>query len=643
MRGDTKKFGTEVKSQMSGISGALKGAFAFVGVASFKNVIDEVAQLGRLARNIGADFEGFQTVTNAARQFGVEAETVADAIKDLDVKMTDGSLGAKAYAEVFDLVGISLDEAMGMSSLERFYAFADAVKAADGQLSMFSADEINDAMFRLIPLLEQGADGIKRMGDEYVKFSDAQRKMAETGAREWDNLTHNLTWLVSTLAGAVIPFMQKLAHTVGVVPGEIFSMLTFVGKAMEQLFSGDFKGFANTMDGYYDHMSGMFGRLKDEYAEIWSDTPDTTETPEGRDASGVSVATRDEEAKAKTDAQKELDKQLAEQEKRKQALMTDEEKLLDIQKKRLEVEKELDELGTRLHEEGATPDEALKLAKMTTEWEELQTAEQKKQLEIQEKIKSIKEAQKEQNDAQAKRDAKALEDELKRENDIRGEIAGEKSDREEIGMDDEQILERRKAQLKKMQEDLSKGAFEGPDDVAQAELDIESLKTEIAGLSQSISEDRDSDAAAIAEQREMIESERKRREEIGMSDEEILARRKSELKEATAAFANLGEDPNKDGAVDADDDIFRNEAELDLEKRKSEIAQLEQSIADQDTDPQTSIISSSLAAIGGGGGVAAFGNDPVLNENKKQSGLLAQLVKLQGGTAEGGTFENPEL
>ena len=157
MRGDTKKFGSDVKGEMSGIGSAIKGAFAYVGFASFKSVIDEVAQLGRLARNLGADFEGFQTVTNAARQFGIEAETVADAIKDLDVKMTDGSLGAKAYAEVFDLVGISLDEAMGMTSLERFYAFADAVKAADGQLSAFSADEINDNMFRLLPLLERGS------------------------------------------------------------------------------------------------------------------------------------------------------------------------------------------------------------------------------------------------------------------------------------------------------------------------------------------------------------------------------------------------------------------------------------------------------------------------------------------------------
>jgi len=82
----------------------------------------------------------------------------------------------------------------------------------------------------------------------------------------------------------------------------------------------------------------------------------------------------------------------------------------------------------------------------------------------------------------------------------------------------------------------------------------------------------------------------------------------------------LGEDANNDGKVDEDDEIFRNKAELDIERRKSEIKGLEQGL--QPGDPQAGVIASSLAAIGGGGGVATFGNDPMLNENKKQTTVL---------------------
>ena len=74
---------------------------------------------------------------------------------------------------------------------------------------------------------------------------------------------------------------------------------------------------------------------------------------------------------------------------------------------------------------------------------------------------------------------------------------------------------------------------------------------------------------------------------------------------------------------------------------RSEIAGTRRHSSRQTHPP--SIIASSLASIGGGGGVAAFSNDPLFNESKKQTSLLGQLVKLQGGTLDGGTTINPEL
>ena len=149
------------------------------------------------------------------------------------------------------------------------------------------------------------------------------------------------------------------------------------------------------------------------------------------------------------------------------------------------------------------------------------------------------------------------------------------------------------------------------------------------------------DIDTIAKQEAEINAERKSREESGMSEGEILERRKQELAQAEEAFAALGKDANKDGKVDADDEIFRNKAELDIERRKSEIEDLESGLKD---DSQTSIISSSLASIGGGGGTIDFGNDPILNENKKQTSLLGQIVRLQGGTIDGaGGLDLPEI
>jgi len=131
---------------------------------------------------------------------------------------------------------------------------------------------------------------------------------------------------------------------------------------------------------------------------------------------------------------------------------------------------------------------------------------------------------------------------------------------------------------------------------------------------------------------------------MGMSDEELLARRQAELKQQEQELAGLGQDANGDGKIDTADDQFRADKELDIENLKSEIKGLELGIEGDVTDPQTGVISSSLASIGGGGGVAAFG-DPVLTENKKQTTVLEGIRRaIENSNPEtNGVFENPEL
>jgi len=154
-------------------------------------------------------------------------------------------------------------------------------------------------------------------------------------------------------------------------------------------------------------------------------------------------------------------------------------------------------------------------------------------------------------------------------------------------------------------------------------------------------QEKDKEAGKSADElRDQINQEKKDREEAGMTPEELLARRKGELQDAEGIFADMKTKAMEDGVITNAEREGMNAQELDIEKRKSEIAGL---VGADSADPSTSIIASSLASIGGGGGVAAFSNDPLFNESKKQTSLLGQLVKLQGGTLDGGTTINPEL
>ena len=122
---------------------------------------------------------------------------------------------------------------------------------------------------------------------------------------------------------------------------------------------------------------------------------------------------------------------------------------------------------------------------------------------------------------------------------------------------------------------------------------------------------------SIRNTQERIEQERDVRSEIGLTDEELLAKARREQ-------STLQDELSK---ISPEDTIERGEKELEIEQKKTEVAGLEQQIAGADDEAGPSIIASSLAAIGGGGGVAAFGGDPILSENQKQTSVLEAIRK----------------
>jgi hypothetical protein len=153
-------------------------------------------------------------------------------------------------------------------------------------------------------------------------------------------------------------------------------------------------------------------------------------------------------------------------------------------------------------------------------------------------------------------------------------------------------------------------------------------------------------ARSIAQSEATIAEEQEKRRQAALSDEEKIQdaiRKRIMLEEEYAAIDPFNDEVGK-AAKGAELEKAKTKEQSLLQAQEEDLKQFYEGLevldgkdADDDkADPQTSIISSSLASIGGGGGTASFGNDPMLSESKKQSNLLEQLVSLQGGTTEGG-------
>lgn len=470
MRGQTEKFSKGIKSSMRG---GVAAGIAAVGAAVAK-VINDLTELNRIIKKSGVEAESFQRLAYAAAQSGVSTERFADALKDLDVKLSDGIARGGSFAELITELGMDMEALEQMNPGERFLAFSDAIKEAGGSLSRFGADEFGDAMFEMLPVLELGSEGIKKLGKEANVVSQGQLESAERINRAFSSIIGNLTTKFKSLTMEVIRVFEAMGAVAGASMKEIgnnaMNMASVVSRAMRFDVSGAKEAFSEMIE----EAQGATTRIGQAFDDV-------------------------------------LDKHIVEDK------SVADEKVTSLERSRRKAEID---------------------AKKAAQKEAASEAEKN--------ARSVAQSEATIAEEQEKRRQAALSDEEKIQDAIRKRI----------------MLEEEYAAIDPFDDEVGKAA---------KGAELEKAKTK----EQSLLREQEEDLKQFYEGLEILD----------------------------------GKDADEDKA-----------------------------------DPQTSIISSSLASIGGGGGTASFGNDPMLSESKKQSNLLEQLVSLQGGTTEGGgDLVTPEL
>lgn len=208
-------------------TGLIVGAGFLVGM---KKSIDRMTEMSRAADRLGVSTEMFQKLSHAAAQTGIDTERLADAMKDLDVKLTDGINRGGSFAELIQELGLNMEDLAKMPAAERFLTFSDAIKNASGSLSRFGADEFGDAMYELLPLLELGSEGILELGSSATIATDEQIKAA---AR----------------ASAVIEKMSsQFSGTIGIAVSELYQLFEVVVASATQAVIEIGNSFGNLGD-----------------------------------------------------------------------------------------------------------------------------------------------------------------------------------------------------------------------------------------------------------------------------------------------------------------------------------------------------------------------------------------------------------
>lgn len=151
------------------------------------------------ASTMGVSTDALQKFKYAENLVDVQADTLADSLKDLTKNMADAASGNEEYAARFEALGVSITDTDG-SLRDSYDVFLDVIDALGEMGNRTERDAaamglINESAQKLNPLIDSGTEALRAYGDEAERLGyvlseddlealhavdDAQQKLLKT-------------------------------------------------------------------------------------------------------------------------------------------------------------------------------------------------------------------------------------------------------------------------------------------------------------------------------------------------------------------------------------------------------------------------------------------------------------------------------
>lgn len=230
---DLKKFsesGDKASNSATELNSALeiakKGFAVLQGAVSlardaFDFFVSDVARFGdetkKLSRNIGISGETMQELGFAAGIAGSDTATLGKGIQSLGRNLNDArAKGSGPFVDAIEDMGFALEDFDGLKPDEAFEKFADEIakiedpikKGANAQALMGRAGKT------LIPLLDEGGDGIRRLREEARELGGVMGEDALEAAEQYTDaqlrLTTTLDGFKNQIGAELLPIVTEI-------------------------------------------------------------------------------------------------------------------------------------------------------------------------------------------------------------------------------------------------------------------------------------------------------------------------------------------------------------------------------------------------------------------------------------------------
>lgn len=218
-------------AMLQGFARSARSAVGFLGVGVggglFGGLVRDAVKLGdelqKGAQRAGLGAGKFSELAAAAKQADVEMGTLSKGLRSLQVSISNATAGGKEAQESFRVLGLDVAELSKLNADQQLLKVADALKRLGQEdRARIGAQLLSKAYLEMVPLLDEGAAGIRALVEEQRKlgntFSDEQiRKLAETDD-SIKRLSSSWSGFATTLTASVAPALTS-----------VFNLLTKIG------------------------------------------------------------------------------------------------------------------------------------------------------------------------------------------------------------------------------------------------------------------------------------------------------------------------------------------------------------------------------------------------------------------------------
>jgi hypothetical protein len=281
-----QKLGEGVKKAGMAIAAAMAAAGLAVG-AMVRNSINSADAASKQAQAIGVTVESLTGLQYAAELAGVSNDALTSSLGRFNRVIGDAEQGMVKQRQAFDDLGISIRGANGevknsdallLEVAEKFSKYEDGA-----QKSAVAQELFGRSGAALIPLLNQGADGITELTDEAARlglvldtetaraaeqFNDSLTTLRAAGKGVGNTLMRDLLPSLNSITGLMLDYSENTdaASTASKALDNVLKSLVTVGISISAVFeaagkrlgalaaafmaaiSGDFKGAYTIMD-----------------------------------------------------------------------------------------------------------------------------------------------------------------------------------------------------------------------------------------------------------------------------------------------------------------------------------------------------------------------------------------------------------